>query len=375
MLISKKIVHLTSVHPRHDTRIFIKQCNSLAAHGYDVTLVVADGKADECKGRVKIIDVGYLPGRFNRMFKTTRRVLEKAIELDADVYHLHDPELIPIGLKLKRLGKRVIFDSHEDVPTDILDKPYINYFSRVFVSKIYQIYERLTLKRFDAIIAATPCIRDKLSAINVNTIDINNYPIMGELMSGVVGHWSGRQHQIAYVGGIGLLRGIREIVHALEFTTSNARLQLAGEFGEPEVKAEVINFTGWQYVDELGFLNREEVSVLLSRCMAGLVTFHPLSNHVSAQPNKMFEYMSAGIPVIASNFPLWREIVEGNDCGLCVDPLDPKAIAQAIDFIINNPERARQMGEDGQRAVQTRYNWGVEEAKLLKVYAQVLGEA
>lgn len=370
----EKIVHLTSVHPRDDTRIFIKQCSSLAEHGYDVTLVVADGKADECKGKVKIVDVGYLPGRFNRMFKTTRRVLKKAIEVDAKVYHLHDPELIPVGLKLKRLGKKVIFDSHEDVPADIRDKPYINYFARIFISKIYQIYESLTLKKYDALIAATPTIKDKLLAINANTFNINNYPIMGELITDVVGNWSSRQHQIGYVGGVSSLRGIGEVVNALELTTSKARLQLVGKFSGTEVEAEVKvkACAGWQYVDELGYLNRAEVALMLSRCVAGLVTFLPLANHTNSQPNKMFEYMSAGIPVVASNFPLWREIVEGSGCGLCVDPLAPKAIAEAIDFIINDPDRARQMGENGQRAVQTRYNWGIEEAKLLKLYAQML---
>lgn len=371
---TKKVVHLTSVHPRNDTRIVIKQCSSLAAHGYDVTLVVADGKGHEWTGKVKIVDVGYLPGRFNRMFKTTRRVLKKAIELDAELYHLHDPELIPIGLKLKRMGKRVIFDSHEDVPADIRDKPYINYFARTVLSKIYQLYESLTLGKFDAIIAATPTISGKLLTINANTWNVNNYPIMGELIAGVVGNWNSREHQVCYVGGISNLRGIGEVVHALELTTSDARLQLAGKFSETEVETEVKvkAHAGWKYVDELGHLNREDVGTMLSRCMAGLVTFLPSSNHIDAQPNKMFEYMSASVPVIASNFPLWREIVEGSACGLCVDPLQPKEIADAIDFILENPERARQMGENGQRAVEKRYNWGIEEGKLLTIYAQLL---
>lgn len=372
----KKLVQLTSAHARYDTRIFLKICSSLASsHEYEVSLVVADGLGDEFKNGVHIIDVGAKTGgRLSRMTKTVGRVFEQAKVLDADVYHLHDPELIPVGLKLKRLGKKVIFDSHEDVAADILDKPYLNTIVRCVVSKMYQFYERSACRQFDAIVAATPFIGDNFSTINVNTFDINNYPLVGELAS-VVGEWNARQQQIAYVGGIGDIRGIHEIVRALELTANNIRLQLAGVFADSKLEKEVKEYTGWKFVDELGFLNREEVGMALSRCMLGLVTFHPLPNHTNAQPNKMFEYMSAGIPVIASNFPLWREIVEGNDCGLCVDPLNPKAIADAIDFIVNNPDRAKQMGENGQRAVQTRYNWSIEEAKLLKLYVQVLGEA
>jgi glycosyltransferase involved in cell wall biosynthesis len=97
-----------------------------------------------------------------------------------------------------------------------------------------------------------------------------------------------------------------------------------------------------------------------------------MPNHIDAQPNKMFEYMSAGLPLIASDFPLWREIVEGNDCGVCVDPADPAAIAEAIDRLVENPDLARRMGENGQRAVHERYNWAIEEKKLLALYDTVL---
>lgn len=170
-----------------------------------------------------------------------------------------------------------------------------------------------------------------------------------------------------------MIRGIKEVINACEFLKTPTRLNLVGRFSESAVEAEVKGWPGWNRINELGFVDRAGVCEILGRSIAGLVTFLPLPNHTDAQPNKMFEYMSAGIPVIASNFPLWREIIEGNDCGLCVDPLDSKAIAAAIDFIISNPERARQMGENGQRAVQVRYNWFVEETKLIEFYQTLIG--
>src|SRR5699024_2888763 len=111
----KSVVHLTSVHPRFDTRIFFKECQSLALSGYKVSLIVADVFHNETKSGVVIIDVGKSQDRLDRIINVTRRVYSQALSLDADVYHVHDPELLPCALKLKRKGKIVVFDSHEDV--------------------------------------------------------------------------------------------------------------------------------------------------------------------------------------------------------------------------------------------------------------------
>lgn len=369
----KRICHLTSVHQRYDTRIFLKECRSLANVGYSVSMIVADGKGDEVKNYVSVIDVGVLSGRLNRIFKTTQKIFEKACELDCDIYHLHDPELIPIGLKLKRLGKIVIFDSHEDVPKQLLGKPYLNKPTKWFLSKLFGIYESFACKRFDAIVTATPYICDKFLAINSTTIDINNFPILGELASSS-NDWSQKRNEVCYVGGIAAIRGIKEVIRAMMQTKSGARLQLGGLFSEKHVESEVKEYPGWQNVDELGFVDREGVRSILSCSVAGLVTFLPLPNHIDAQPNKMFEYMSAGIPVIASNFSLWREIIEGNDCGLCVNPMNPAEIAEAIDFLVENPVRAREMGEKGKHAVHEYYNWHIEEKKLVELYNSLIKE-
>jgi glycosyltransferase involved in cell wall biosynthesis len=364
-----RIAHLTSVHPRSDTRIFIKQCRTLAAHGYHVTLVVADDQGDEYKDGVTIADVGRLAGRLNRIFTTTRRVFDKAVALDADIYQLHDPELIPIGLKLKRRGKKVIFDSHEDVPGQLLGKPYAGPVSRQMLSAAFSVFERYACSRLDGIITATPSIRDKFLRINPSTVDVNNYPLPAEFDAAA--RWADKAPEVCYVGGIAAIRGIRELVRACAQLHSPARLALAGQFSEPALEAEVSAYPGWERVTAHGQLDRAGVRRVMARAVAGLVTLHPVVNYLEALPVKMFEYMAAGIPVIASRFPLFRDIIEGGQCGLCVDPFDPKAIAAAIDYLVENPDLAKLMGENGRKAVLEKYNWAAQAVKLTDFYGVI----
>jgi len=362
----KKVTHLTSAHPRYDTRIFVKMCSALAKKEcYEVNLVVADGKGDEVKNGVHIFDAGKRSGRIQRIVRTTKDVLQKALALESDIYHLHDPELIPTGLKLKKMGKTVIFDAHEDLPKQILGKSYLHPAVRKILSWVTALYESYACRKFDAIVAATPYIRDKFLNIHSNTVDINNFPVMTEFTENL--SWEEKQNCVCYIGSIAKIRGIVEIVKALEHT-ENVRLLLAGTFSEPQTEREVKRYSGWQQVDALGFLGRSEVAEVLHRSKAGLVTLHPAINYKDALPVKMFEYMAAGVPVIASDIPLWKGIIDESGCGICVNPLDPKAIAEAITYMIFNPEEAEQMGKNGQEAVTKKYNWSIEEQKLFRLY-------
>jgi len=369
MSFNKKIVHLSSAHPRDDIRIFHKMSSSLSKR-YNVHFIVADGLGQDVLNGVTILDVGEkCGGRLSRMTKTVSKVYNKALELEGDVFHLHDPELIPIGLKLKRKGYKVIFDAHEDLPKQILSKPYLNSFIRKLLSVFFECYERYAFKKFDALIGATPVITEKLSKINFNSCNINNYPILDELNLNVP--WSDKVNEICYLGGIAQIRGIKEVIKSLGYT-EGTKLNLAGKFSESEVENDVKSLPEWQQVNELGFISRDSAAKVLGRSKVGVVTFHACPNHVDAQPNKMFEYMSAGLPIITSNFPMWKDIVEGNDCGICVDPMDPEAIGKAIKYLIDNPEEAEMKSLNGYNAVLTKYNWPVEEEKLFKLYDGVL---
>lgn len=341
-------------------------CSSLASFGYDVSLVVADGRGDEFINSVSIYDVNKtIGGRLSRMTRTVIRVFKKARELNADVYHLHDPELMLAGLILKKMGKTVIFDSHEDFPKQILSKPYLNRPLKLILSKTYDILEKSLCPKFDAIIAATPLIRDKFLNINKNSVDINNFPLLNELKN--TADWKKKENEVSYVGSIAKVRGIKEIIKGMSFTCG-VRLNLAGEFTDETFREDVKAQKAWPKVNELGFLDRDQIKILLAHSRAGLVTLQPVKNYIDALPVKMFEYMAAGIPVIASDFPLWREIVLGNQCGICINPKDPKDIGEAIQYLIDHPDEAEKLGKNGRLAVEKKYNWSSEELKLITLY-------
>lgn len=357
-----KVCHLTSVHKHNDIRIFVKECSSLAKGGFEVYLTVPEAPHEK-KNNISFVNVEKAKdNRFKRMIQTTKEVYKKALQVDADIYHFHDPELIPIGLKLKKRGKMVIYDIHEDVPRAIESKYWIKPFLRKTISKVFEMYENKAAKKFDALVTATPFICERFKKINANTYNINNYPLLDELVS-VNNLTISTKEYVGYVGGLSNIRGINEIVDAAKDTL--CKISFAGSISDDNLKMKV---TSAQNIEYHGVLNREEVRDFLAKCKAGLVTFLPEPNHINAQPNKMFEYMSAGIPVISSNFKLWKDIIESNKCGICVDPTKPNEIAEAINWIHSNPEEATEMGRNGRLAVEQKYNWQAEEKKLINLY-------
>jgi glycosyltransferase involved in cell wall biosynthesis len=205
---------------------------------------------------------------------------------------------------------------------------------------------------------------------------VNNYPLIDEFVSGGDARWSARAASVAYVGGISRHRGIGEAVAAMARLPPgvDGTLDLAGSFADPTLRDALSRTDGWRRVREHGILDREGVRRLLSKARAGLVGFHPTPAQVVAQPIKMFEYMAAGIPVIASDFPLWRRLIEGARCGVLVDPTNASAIASAVQFLLTTHDEAEEMGRRGRRLVEETCNWRLEGEKLVRLYDDLLGE-
>ena len=356
----KRICHFTSVHNPEDDRIFHKECVSLAKIGYE-TYLVQQGESYEKDG-VFIVGCGSRPeSRRERMSAFSREVFERALSLDCDVYHFHDPELLPFGLKLKRMGKSVVFDSHEDVPSQIMDKHWIPAPARLAVAAAYRAFETHVVSKIDVVVAATPHIADQFEGRAKRVVVVNNYPRTGDIVF-QTRPFCERAPIACYAGGINELRGERVMVEAMKGV--RGALMLAGTHDASQQAYEVP-----ENVIYLGQLNRAGINQLYGESVCGLVMLQPTRSYVYSLPVKMFEYMASGLPVICSDFPLWRTIVGDSNAGILVPPDDAVALSQAISRLFTDRETAQNMGECGRRAVDERYNWDVEMVKLAEAYS------
>jgi len=370
----RRVVHLTTVHPPFDTRIFQKEAKTLVRAGYDVALIAQHAKNEIVDG-VKIIALPKPRNRLTRIFSLTWRAFRLALREQADVYHFHDPELLPIGVLLKIFTRaKVIYDVHEDVPQQILTKYWIPVPLRQPLAVVFNAAEKLLVWAMDAVVVATEGIGAKFARFR--PIVVHNYPDLGILPNPAPVPQEEGQKVLVYVGGISRLRGAVEMIRALECLTysEDVWLDLIGRVEPAELEAELRALPGYGRVRFFGWLPWKLAWEHAQSALVGLVLFHAAPNHTNALPNKLFEYMAIGIPVIASNFPLWKEIVEGNNCGITVDPLDPKAIAQAVEHLLTHPDEACRMGENGRQAVEEKYNWEREGEKLLKLYEGLLSQ-
>ncbi|GIW82564.1 MAG: glycosyltransferase WbpH [Gemmatales bacterium] len=362
-----RVVHFSTIHKPFDVRIFHKECRTLAAAGHEVHLLIPDPPVAERDGvHLHPLPLPRCSFRPKRIWRRLTRTFQLAWSLHGDVYHFHDPELIPVGLRLKQRGALVVYDAHEDSPREALAFNRRNPVRGYSQWAAWHCFEWAARRCFDAFVAATPFIADKFPA--ERTVCVHNYPCLDDFTSSP--DWGQREHAVLYAGSITSIRGIREMIEAVH-RVPQARLILIGEFAPADLLEETRQQPGWNKVEYLGWQTRSEAIQHYQRARIGLAILHPTPIFVDSLPNKLFEYMAAGLAVVASDFPSWRRILENFRCGLVVDPLDPRSVAEAIDYLLSHPDEAAAMGRRGREAALSHFNWDTEAKKLVKLYDQL----
>ena len=368
------VCQITSVHRRYDVRILDKISVSLQQHGYQVFLLVADNKPDEIYKGVNIISTNFSPkNRMQRFLFAGKKIFKKAKEINADIYHFHDPELLPVGVKLAKLGKTVIYDSHEDYPSTMQVKSYIPKFLRGMVARFFERYEKNACRHFKGLSVCYHWTLERLKSGCSNAELIFNFPLLPENITALVPNYENRT--ITYTGGVAPQWHIAEVVEAIE-DIEDIHFILASNTPENQYFSHLRSLKGWEKVNFLGAVKHQLLyEKVFSQSTVGIALLDYIpqcKGHIGNLSNtKLFEYMLMGLPVVGTDFDLWKEIIETEDCGICVNPYYIEDVKQAITQLISNPELARKMGQSGQKAVIEKYNWKTEEKKLLNLYARL----
>jgi glycosyltransferase involved in cell wall biosynthesis len=368
-----RVLHVSSVHAPYDSRIFVRECRSLAAAGYDVTLATPGSHGSDVKDGVRLVSLTPVARRWERP-RIWREILSLAMSLRPAIVHFHDPELVPLMMLLARPGRCVICDVHEDLPYQVLTKDWIPPRMRGIVGRLACLLARAAESSFTVILAADSLQR----RFRQPHLVVHNYvdlPWFDRIPR--PDRRSGDAPLLVYCGGVGVSRGVLEMLGAVAaLTHAEAQLQVIGRLEPPHlrdrVEREIRRLGLHDRVLVTGFLRITEAIRMVKGADVGLCLLHPQPNYKASFPIKLTEYMAAGIPIVASDFTLWRQIVEGAGCGLLVDPLDTQMIAVALDYVLAKPEWARELGRNGRRAAEECYNWGSERQKLLGLYESLL---
>lgn len=360
-----KVCHISTVHGLNDSRILYKQCTSLAKYGFDVSLVIQNDKPDIING-VKIVPLKLTKSRPYRIFISTWIAFFKALKTNSKIFHFHDPELLPFAILFKLFGKKVIFDSHEDVGFQILHKPYLkNKQLKLLISNLFLFFQWFVSFFLDKIIVVTDLM---LPRFNINkTVVISNYPLLIESDLDV------KKSDIIsfiYLGGLSEVRNTKEIVLAHEALSHKSNFNILGSFDSINYESFCKSLPHWNQINYYGQQTFYKAQKIISQSHIGILVLKSTPNHLLSLPIKAFEYMYNGLPFIASDFPFWRNLFA--DCAIFVDPENIDDISNAMNLLLTDGDLRNTLGNNGKKAVLEKYNWIKEESKLILLYNELL---
>lgn len=373
-----KVCHVCSGHTSDDSRVFHKECQSLAQEGYEVHLIATDKSPNSYNsGNVTIHPLPVPTSRFERISRR-RMVADIAARLSADLYHVHEPELL--GPVLNRIGEKpVIYDAHESYIDVLGQRRWIPRPLRPLVKALWKKIEPRLVRRCRAVITVAEPMAEPFLRMHDRVEIIRNFPDLShEEFSGIPA--SERQQACVFAGGLIENRNLKNMVLAISLLRKRGvglQLWLAGKWESSEYERTIQKLVAEEgvagQVQYHGILSHKDALVLESRASIGMVTLLPIPNTLKTLPIKLFECMALGLPLVYSDFSLMQSYVHEYGVGVAVDPENTEQIADALEYLLKNPHAAQQMGRMGRRAVEEKYNWAHEGKRLLALYDEILG--
>ena len=363
--------HVISGYYRNDPRIFQRQCKSLKEAGYLVCILTNDNEPEEILDDIHIYTTKiYFKSRLQILLFAKYQFYKRALEINADIYQMHSPELLSLGIALKRVGKTVVYDAHEDLPKHIIEKDWLPHLVRKPLSLLVEKYMNKILRKYHAIISPHTHVVENLKKINPNTSLITNFAKVLPSNEKSLNEYLQRDQVICYSGTVYLHSNQITILNALK-NLSNVTYNIAG-FCSPEYLEVLSKHDSYPKLNYVGRINWSELSEFYAKARLGVVVIDYKMNLGGKKGtyavNKMFEYMEAGLPIICSDYELWQEIVHENKCGICVEPNNVKQMEEAILFLLSNPEEAYRMGLNGRCAVLKKYNWSTQHEVYVSIF-------
>jgi glycosyltransferase involved in cell wall biosynthesis len=355
-----------------ESRILFKECATLSASGFEVFLLAPVSENAIVEG-VSVTALHVPRNRLGRITVGVFAALRNAWRLHADLYHFHDSELLPVAWLLQCLGNRVVFDMHENLPAAIRTKPWVPRLLRGVMSMAMCLVERCLLWHMPVVFAEESYLKHYRYVRRACVVQ--NMPLANRLLD--IREPKNDQISVGYLGGVSADRGCLVTLQALALLKQRGRnvaWYCIGpmETGLREQVTAIVESHGLHDIHMMGSTPGKEALPLIARCHVGLALLSPCPNYIESFPTKMFEYMAMGLPVVVSDFPLYRRVIEQHQCGLCVNPADPQAVATALASILDDPRLAQQMGEAGRLAVVEQYNWSAEGRKLVDFYRTLI---
>ncbi|MBC1606005.1 glycosyltransferase family 4 protein [Paenilisteria rocourtiae] len=370
----KKVLIMSSVHPWNDTRVFHKEAVSLANLGYDVTLYATSSNHVYENNIPNLRVITFTPKSMMKRWQIWFKFYSIASQSDAQIIHLHDPELLPLGYFLQRMHrKKVIFDMHEDFPAVLKTKKIGKLSMPKWLIRIIYSAEKKMLQNMSAVVYAEKYYKENYEVLTTKQVDIYNYPFLQEAFE--IAKYE--MPTLIYAGAIHEIRGFKEmlaVAQLLKKANYQFQLLIIGKVPERlEVYAEefLIEDDLVNEVKLVGRLDLRELTTYYARSHIGLALLHPEANYLRSLPTKVFEYMSASLPYVLSNFKSYERLAEETKSGYAVNPLSPNEIVAQIKMLLDEPKKQMELGSNGYKQHVANFNWSIEERKLSELYDEI----